>query len=62
MLACGAAPVSAELTDQLTKVLPNALIGQGYGVSHLSYPLFLFTYAIIRRDDRDIDNDHNVPT
>ena len=46
MLACGAAPVSAELTDQLTKVLPNALIGQGYGVSHLSYPLFFIHVCI----------------
>ncbi len=35
VLACGAAPVSAELTDQLTKVLPNALVGTGYGMSPL---------------------------
>ncbi|PIL29048.1 transporter [Ganoderma sinense ZZ0214-1] len=36
MVACGAAPVSAELTDQLTKVLPNALVGQGYGMTETS--------------------------
>nr|WHF58352.1 4-coumarate:CoA ligase [Ganoderma lucidum] len=35
-VACGAAPVSGELTDQLTKVLPNALVGQGYGMTETS--------------------------
>jgi len=29
----GAAPLSAELTMQLVKVLPNATIGQGYGMT-----------------------------
>jgi len=29
----GAAPLSAELTEQLIKVLPNASIGQGYGMT-----------------------------
>ncbi len=30
----GAAPLSAELTMQLVKVLPNATIGQGYGATY----------------------------
>lgn len=29
----GAAPLSAELTAQLLKVIPNASIGQGYGMT-----------------------------
>lgn len=28
----GAAPLSKELTQQLIKVMPNAEIGQGYGM------------------------------
>lgn len=33
----GAAPLSAELTMQLVKVLPNATIGQGYGTNLVSF-------------------------
>lgn len=29
----GAAPLSAELTAQLLKVIPNASVGQGYGMT-----------------------------
>ena len=29
----GAAPLSAELTEQLIKILPNASIGQAYGMT-----------------------------
>lgn len=29
---CGAAPLSGELVKQVIKVLPNASIGQGYGM------------------------------
>ena len=32
-LGSGAAPLSAELTQQLVKVMPNAQIGQAYGTS-----------------------------
>lgn len=32
-LQSGAAPVSAELTEQIARVLPNSIIGQGYGQS-----------------------------
>jgi hypothetical protein len=32
----GAAPLSAELTKDLIKVLPNCVIGQGYGQSRSS--------------------------
>src|ERR1700761_3622596 len=32
MLFCGAAPLSAELTDSVVKLLPQAFIGQGYGL------------------------------
>ncbi|KAI0347854.1 amp dependent CoA ligase [Trametopsis cervina] len=32
-IMCGAAPLSAELTMQLSKVLPDAHIGQGYGMT-----------------------------
>lgn len=31
----GAAPLSAELTQQLIKVLPNTCLGQGYGELYL---------------------------
>lgn len=33
MLFCGAAPLSAALTEKVVKLLPNADIGQGYGPS-----------------------------
>lgn len=32
MLFCGAAPLSAELTDSIVKILPQAFVGQGYGL------------------------------
>ena len=32
-LAIGAAPVSAELQEQVVKVIPNAEIGQAYGMT-----------------------------
>jgi long-subunit acyl-CoA synthetase (AMP-forming) len=35
-LMCGAAPLSAELLHQLSKLLPDAFIGQGYGLSGIS--------------------------
>lgn len=35
-MMAGAAPVPAELTEQLRKVLPNAHIGQGYGMTETS--------------------------
>ena len=33
MLTCGAAPLSAELTNQVARILPNSGIGQGYGMT-----------------------------
>ncbi|KAH9065666.1 amp dependent CoA ligase [Lactarius vividus] len=33
MLFCGAAPLSAELTDSIVKILPQAFVGQGYGMT-----------------------------
>jgi 4-coumarate--CoA ligase len=38
-LISGAAPLSAELVNQLMKVIPNAQIGQGYGRSATSCSL-----------------------
>ena len=35
-LMSGAAPLSAELTEQLTKVIPQCAIGQGYGMKMCS--------------------------
>lgn len=32
---CGAAPLSAELTQQAVKILPHVDIGQGYGLFNL---------------------------
>ena len=32
-LTSGAAPLSAELTHQVARVLPNSMIGQGYGMT-----------------------------
>ena len=32
---CGAAPLGAELIEQLACILPNSVIGQGYGMSSL---------------------------
>ncbi|KAI9452556.1 phenylacetyl-CoA ligase [Lactarius psammicola] len=36
MLFCGAAPLSAELTDSIVKLLPQAFVGQGYGMTETS--------------------------
>ncbi|KAH9178629.1 amp dependent CoA ligase [Lactarius sanguifluus] len=33
MLFCGAAPLSAELTNSVVKLLPQAFVGQGYGMT-----------------------------
>ncbi|KAI0270030.1 acetyl-CoA synthetase-like protein [Gloeopeniophorella convolvens] len=41
-LLCGAAPVSAELQEQVVKVLPNAAIGQGYGMTETSTIISMF--------------------
>jgi 4-coumarate--CoA ligase len=41
-LACGAAPVSAELQEQVMKVIPNAEIGQTYGMTETCTVLSLF--------------------
>jgi len=41
-LACGAAPVSAELQEQVMKVLPNAEIGQAYGMTETCTVVSLF--------------------
>ncbi|TFY79307.1 hypothetical protein EWM64_g4705 [Hericium alpestre] len=46
-LLCGAAPLSAELTEEVLKVLPNAAIGQGYG---------MFLLAAFRLGDTDDDS------
>ena len=39
---CAAAPLSAELQEQLVRMLPNCFIGQGYGLSPLACPPFLY--------------------
>jgi len=36
MLFCGAAPLSAALTENIVRLLPNAHIGQGYGMTETS--------------------------
>lgn len=41
-LLMGAAPVSREITDQLVKVLPNAQIGQGYGMTETCTGVCMF--------------------
>jgi 4-coumarate--CoA ligase len=41
-LACGAAPVSAELQEQVMKVIPNAEIGQAYGMTETCTVVSLF--------------------
>ncbi|OAX33663.1 acetyl-CoA synthetase-like protein [Rhizopogon vinicolor AM-OR11-026] len=43
LLSCGAAPLSAELVDQVVKVLPNAQIGQGYGITEASGTIAMFS-------------------
>ncbi|OJA18473.1 hypothetical protein AZE42_04979 [Rhizopogon vesiculosus] len=41
-LICGAAPLSAELVHQLTKIMPNAQIGQGYGLTESCTSISLY--------------------
>jgi len=41
-LMSGAAPLSAELTEQLKKVLPNSDIGQAYGMTETSTTLTMY--------------------
>ena len=40
-LMSAAAPVSAELTAQLVRLLPNCIVGQGYGQSHIVFIEFI---------------------
>ncbi|KAA1468065.1 amp dependent CoA ligase [Dentipellis sp. KUC8613] len=40
---CGAAPLSAELTQEVIKVLPNAAIGQGYGMTETCTTVTMFS-------------------
>ncbi|KAG2065599.1 acetyl-CoA synthetase-like protein [Suillus decipiens] len=42
-LISGAAPLSAELVNQLMKVIPNAQIGQGYGLTESSTSLTMYS-------------------
>ncbi|KIJ62740.1 hypothetical protein HYDPIDRAFT_30328 [Hydnomerulius pinastri MD-312] len=42
-MICGAAPLSAELMEQIVKVLPNAQIGQGYGLTESSTSISMFS-------------------
>lgn len=42
-LISGAAPLSAELVNQLMKVIPNAQIGQGYGLTESSTSLIMYS-------------------
>ncbi|KAG2145837.1 hypothetical protein DEU56DRAFT_183761 [Suillus clintonianus] len=43
LVMCGAAPLSASLVDQLVKILPNAEIGQGYGMTEASGTIAMFS-------------------
>ena len=57
MLMSGAAPLSSELINQLSALLPDAWIGQAYGPSHPTPPhppLKASTDARATRDDRDV--------
>ena len=38
----GAAPLGGELLEQVSKVLPNAVIGQGYGMTETSTTISMF--------------------
>ncbi|KAF9236497.1 hypothetical protein BU15DRAFT_76938 [Melanogaster broomeanus] len=40
---CGAAPLSAELMNQVVKILPNAQIGQGYGLTESVTSIAMFS-------------------
>jgi len=42
-LNSGAAPLSAELVDQLVKIVPNAQIGQGYGTTEAAGTITMFS-------------------
>ncbi|KAF9236311.1 hypothetical protein BU15DRAFT_77152 [Melanogaster broomeanus] len=42
-MLCGGAPLSAELMIQVVKVLPNAQIGQGYGLTESSTCITMFS-------------------
>ncbi|KAF9219269.1 acetyl-CoA synthetase-like protein [Gyrodon lividus] len=42
-MTSGAAPLSAELMNQVVKVLPNAQIGQGYGLTESSTSICMFS-------------------
>lgn len=42
-LMCGAAPLSTSLVNQLVKVLPNAQIGQGYGLTESAATITMFS-------------------
>ena len=41
-LVCGGAPLSAELQEQVTRALPNAEIGQSYGMTETCGAVTLF--------------------
>ncbi|KAG1879088.1 hypothetical protein F4604DRAFT_1954267 [Suillus subluteus] len=43
VLICGAAPLSASLVDQVVKILPNAQIGQGYGMTEAAATISMFS-------------------
>lgn len=43
LLFSGAAPLSAELTDSVVKLLPNAFVGQGYGMTETSTGISMMT-------------------
>ncbi|KAF8133972.1 amp dependent CoA ligase [Boletus edulis] len=42
-MICGAAPLSADLMNQIAEVLPNAQIGQGYGMTEASASISMFS-------------------
>ncbi|KAG2153049.1 uncharacterized protein EDB93DRAFT_239065 [Suillus bovinus] len=42
-LLCGAAPLAAPLVNQLVKVMPNAQIGQGYGMTESAATITMFS-------------------
>lgn len=43
VLICGAAPLSVSLVDQLVKIMPNAQIGQGYGMTESAATIAMFS-------------------
>jgi len=42
-MICGAAPLSADLMKQIAAILPNAQIGQGYGLTESSASIAMFS-------------------